>query len=84
MFGNAETRSLLSSQRMFGGPMLSACLFGKGEFLQKRECLGAEATVCFEDYGDHVVWRVFAFFVALGLLSGVPRGDRRHMIARQG
>jgi NitT/TauT family transport system substrate-binding protein len=32
----AETRSLLSSQRMFGGPMLSACLFGKGEFLQKR------------------------------------------------
>jgi len=32
----ADTRSLLSSQRMFGGPMLSACLFGKGEFLQKR------------------------------------------------
>ena len=32
----ADTRSLLSSQRMFGGPMLSACLFGKVEFLQKR------------------------------------------------
>jgi NitT/TauT family transport system substrate-binding protein len=32
----ADTRTLVSSQRMFGGPMLSACLFGKGEFLQKR------------------------------------------------
>jgi len=32
----AETRSLISTQRMFGGPMLSACLFGRGEFLQKR------------------------------------------------
>ena len=32
----AESASLLSSQRMFGGPMLGACLFGKAEFLQKR------------------------------------------------
>jgi NitT/TauT family transport system substrate-binding protein len=32
----ADTRTLLSSQRMFGGPMLYACLFGRGEFLQKR------------------------------------------------
>ena len=32
----ADTRTLVSSQRMFGGPMLSACLFGKGEFLLKR------------------------------------------------
>ena len=32
----ADTRTLVSSLRMFGGPMLSACLFGKGEFLQKR------------------------------------------------
>ena len=32
----ADTRTLLSSQRMFGGPMLYACLFAKGEFLQKR------------------------------------------------
>ena len=32
----ADTRTLVSSQRMFGGPMLSACLFGKGDFLQKR------------------------------------------------
>lgn len=32
----AECRSLLSSQRMFGGPMLGACLFAKSEFLQKR------------------------------------------------
>jgi NitT/TauT family transport system substrate-binding protein len=32
----AESASLLSSQRIFGGPMLGACLFGKAEFLQKR------------------------------------------------
>ena len=32
----ADTRTLVSSQRMFGGPMLCACLFGKGDFLQKR------------------------------------------------
>ncbi len=32
----ADSRSMLSSQRMFGGPMLGACLFGKAEFLQKR------------------------------------------------
>ena len=31
-----DTRSFLSSQRMFGGSMLSACLIGKAEFLQKR------------------------------------------------
>lgn len=32
----AETRTLISSQRFFGGPMVSACLFAKSEFLQKR------------------------------------------------
>jgi NitT/TauT family transport system substrate-binding protein len=32
----ADTRTLSSSRRLFGGPMLSACLFGKTEFLQKQ------------------------------------------------
>lgn len=32
----AETRTLSSSQRMFGGPMAAACLFAKDEFLNKR------------------------------------------------
>jgi NitT/TauT family transport system substrate-binding protein len=32
----ADTRTLSSSQRMFGGPLASACLFSKVEFLQKR------------------------------------------------
>lgn len=32
----AETRTLSSSQRMFGGPMVSACLFAKDDFLKKR------------------------------------------------
>ena len=40
----AESRSLLSSQRMFGGPMLGACLFGKAEFLQKRADVGLVLT----------------------------------------
>jgi NitT/TauT family transport system substrate-binding protein len=31
-----DTRTLSSSQRMFGGPFASACLFGKVAFLQKR------------------------------------------------
>jgi NitT/TauT family transport system substrate-binding protein len=35
----ADTRTLSSSQRMFGGPLASACLFGKVEFLQKRSDL---------------------------------------------
>ena len=32
----ADTRTLSSSQRMFGGTLASACLFSKVEFLQKR------------------------------------------------
>jgi NitT/TauT family transport system substrate-binding protein len=32
----ADTRTLSSSQRMFGGPLASACLFGKVEFLQRH------------------------------------------------
>ena len=32
----ADTRTLSSSQRLYGGPMASACLFAKSEFLQKR------------------------------------------------
>ena len=32
----ADTRTLESSRRMFGGPMVSACLFAKDEFLKKR------------------------------------------------
>lgn len=32
----AETRTLSSSQRMFGGPMVCACLFAKDDFLKKR------------------------------------------------
>jgi NitT/TauT family transport system substrate-binding protein len=32
----SETRTLSSSQRMFGGPMVSACLFAKDDFLNKR------------------------------------------------
>ncbi len=32
----ADTRTLASTQRMFGGPLASACLFGRTEFLQKR------------------------------------------------
>jgi NitT/TauT family transport system substrate-binding protein len=41
----ADTRSLLSSQRMYGGPMLSACLMGKAEFLQKRADVGLALTM---------------------------------------
>ena len=41
----ADSRSLLSSQRMFGGPMLSACLIGKAEFLQKRADMGLALTM---------------------------------------
>lgn len=32
----ADTRTLSSTQRMFGGPLASACLFGKVEFLQRH------------------------------------------------
>lgn len=32
----ADTRTLETSRRMFGGPMVSACLFAKDEFLKKR------------------------------------------------
>jgi NitT/TauT family transport system substrate-binding protein len=32
----ADTRTLSSTQRMFGGALASACLFGKVEFLQKH------------------------------------------------
>lgn len=32
----AETRTLTSSQRMFGGPMPSACLFAREDFLKTR------------------------------------------------
>ena len=32
----ADTRTLSSSQRMFGGAMVSACLFAKDDFLKKR------------------------------------------------
>lgn len=32
----AETRTLESSRRMFGGPMVSACLFAREEFIKKR------------------------------------------------
>lgn len=32
----SDTRTFISSQRLFGGSMLSACLIGKAEFLQKR------------------------------------------------
>jgi NitT/TauT family transport system substrate-binding protein len=31
-----DTRTISSTQRLFGGPMVSACLFAKSEFLQKR------------------------------------------------
>jgi NitT/TauT family transport system substrate-binding protein len=40
----ADSRTLLSAQRMFGGPMLSACLIGKAEFLQKRANVGLALT----------------------------------------
>ena len=40
-----DTRSFLSSQRMFGGSMLSACLIGKAEFLQKRADVGLILTL---------------------------------------
>ncbi len=40
-----DTRTLLSSQRMFGGSMLSACLIGKAEFLQKRSDVGLILTM---------------------------------------
>ena len=40
-----ETRTLLSSQRVFGGPMLSSCLIGKAEFLQKRSDVGLALTI---------------------------------------
>ena len=32
----ADTRTLESSRRLFGGPMVSACLFAKEDFLKKR------------------------------------------------
>jgi NitT/TauT family transport system substrate-binding protein len=32
----SDTRTFISSQRLFGGSMLSACLIGKADFLQKR------------------------------------------------
>jgi len=32
----ADTRTLISSQRMFGGAMVSACLFATDDFLKKR------------------------------------------------
>jgi len=32
----ADTRTLESTRRMFGGPMVSACLFAKEDFLKKR------------------------------------------------
>ena len=40
-----EARTLLSSQRVFGGPMLSSCLIGKAEFLQKRSDVGLALTM---------------------------------------
>ena len=40
-----DTRTLLSSQRMFGGSMLSSCLIGKAEFLQKRADVGLILTL---------------------------------------
>jgi len=40
----ADCRSLLNTQRMFGGPMLGACLFGKAEFLQKHPDVGLTLT----------------------------------------
>ena len=40
-----DTRTLSSSQRMFGGSMLSASLIGKAEFLQKRADVGLILTL---------------------------------------
>ena len=32
----ADTRTLVATQRMFGGPLASACLFGRVDFLQSK------------------------------------------------